>query len=61
MGGEEYMAQADKKLKSFGWFSGDQKFEDAAELYTKAANQFKNNKQCECLYYLPFWLRLMFM
>jgi len=39
------MAQADKKLKSFGWFSGDAKYEDAAELYTKAANMYKNQKQ----------------
>jgi len=41
----EYIAQAEKKLKSFSLFSGGSKFEDAAELYTKAANVYKMSKQ----------------
>jgi len=39
--------KADKKLKGFSLFNSGQKFEDAAELYTKAANQFKLAKKWE--------------
>lgn len=39
---EEYRRQAEKKLKSFGFFGN--KNEDAAELYEKAANNFKLGK-----------------
>jgi len=42
---EEWIEKGDKKLKGFGWFSGDQKYEEAAEMYTKGANMFKNAKQ----------------
>lgn len=38
-------AQGDKKLRSFGFFGN--KWEDAGELYEKAANQFKLAKACE--------------
>lgn len=39
----ELVEKADKKLKS--WFSfGDQKWEDAGELYSKATNLFKTGK-----------------
>lgn len=38
------LAKADKKATTFGWF-GSNKFEDAAELYTKAANSFKLAKR----------------
>jgi hypothetical protein len=46
------LAKADKKATTFGWF-GSNKFEDAAELYTKAANSFKLAKRCEyCFIYI---------
>ena len=42
----ELIAKADKKLTSwFASFSGS-KYEDAEELYSKAANQLKVAKQC---------------
>lgn len=37
---EDLAGKADKKLKSFSFFGGN-KYEEAAELYEKAANQFK--------------------
>jgi len=43
--GEDYLKQAEASLKKWGLFSGTQKFEDAVELYEKAASQFKLNKQ----------------
>jgi alpha-soluble NSF attachment protein len=41
--GETFLAQADKELAKRTWLSSsaEQKFEDAAELYQKAANAFK--------------------
>ncbi|CAG8432808.1 11488_t:CDS:2 [Diversispora eburnea] len=38
------LAKADKKATTFGWFGGN-KFEEAAELYNKAANTFKLAKR----------------
>ncbi|CAG8532074.1 26530_t:CDS:2 [Dentiscutata erythropus] len=38
------LAKADKKATTFGWFGGN-KFEEAAELYNKAANIFKLGKR----------------
>ena len=43
---QEWAAKADKRLKSFSLFGGN-KYEDAAEMYEKAANQFKLAKACE--------------
>ena len=43
---QEWAAKADKRLKSFSRFGGN-KYEDAAEMYEKAANQFKLAKACE--------------
>lgn len=40
----QYVAQGDKKLRSFGFFSN--KYEEAADLYEKGANQFKLAKAC---------------
>ena len=37
-------SQGDRKLLTLGWFSN--KYEEAAELYEKAANQFKLAKAC---------------
>ncbi len=42
----ELMKKADKKLNSFGFFSSS-KYDDAAEMYERAANQFKLAKACE--------------
>lgn len=42
----DLMLEAEKKLKT-SWFLGGPKVEDAAELYTQAANKFKMNKQWE--------------
>ena len=41
---DELIAKAKKKLNS--WFAGESKYEDAAELYGKAANLYKANKRC---------------
>uniref|UniRef100_A0A6U5JA08 Alpha-soluble NSF attachment protein n=1 Tax=Corethron hystrix TaxID=216773 RepID=A0A6U5JA08_9STRA len=38
---EEYISQAEKSLNKFSFFSSTAKYEDAAELYAKAANTFK--------------------
>ena len=42
----DLVKKADKKLNSFGLFGFGSKYEDAAELYEKAANQFKLAKAC---------------
>ena len=41
--GETYLAEAEKTLSKKTWFasSTEQKYEEAAELYEKAANAFK--------------------
>jgi len=41
---QHWMNEAKKKFDSFGWFS-NAKFDEAAELYKKAANLFKVQKQ----------------
>jgi len=38
--GEALMAEAQNKFNSFGWWSNT-KYDDAAELFKKAANVFK--------------------
>lgn len=43
--GREWLARGEKKLKSLGWFGN--KYEEAAECFEKAANQFKLGKACE--------------
>ena len=44
----ELMKKADKKLNSFGLFGGiGSKYDDAAEMYERAANQFKLAKACK--------------
>lgn len=42
----DLMKKADKKANSFGFFGGN-KYEDAAELYEAAGNQFKLAKACK--------------
>lgn len=42
--GDELRKEAEKKIKSFGWFSGNDKYSDAIELFEKAAAQYKMNK-----------------
>jgi len=39
------MKSADKKLKGFTFFGGSSKWEEAADLFTKAANLFKMSKK----------------
>lgn len=46
MEGKALMQEAEKKLSSHSWFSKGTKYEDAAELFTNAANKFKNDKLC---------------
>ncbi|KAG9296390.1 hypothetical protein G9A89_014982 [Geosiphon pyriformis] len=41
---QNLLAKADKKATTFGWFGGN-KFEEASELYNKAANTFKLAKR----------------
>lgn len=42
----DFVKKADKRLTSFSLFGGN-KYEDAAELLEKAANQYKLAKCCE--------------
>jgi alpha-soluble NSF attachment protein len=42
---DELMEKADKKLKGFSLFGGTGKWEDASEMYTKAANLYKMAKK----------------
>jgi len=39
-----YVGQGDRKLLSLGWFSN--KYEEAADLFEKGANQYKLAKAC---------------
>jgi hypothetical protein len=41
----DWLGKADRKLRSFAFFGN--KYEDAAEAYERAANQFKLAKLCE--------------
>jgi hypothetical protein len=41
----EWMAQAEKKLKSFSLFNSSGKYEEAAEMFVKAANLYKLAKK----------------
>jgi len=41
----EFVKQAEKKEKSWGFFGGSAKWEEAADLYVKAANLFKMDKK----------------
>ena len=44
----ELMKKADKKLSGFGLFGGfGNRYEDAAEMYERAGNQFKLAKACK--------------
>lgn len=43
---QELIAKADKKVTSSSWFFGGNKYEEAAELYTKAGNIYKMAKRC---------------
>lgn len=43
--GEEFERKAEKKIKGWGLFGF--KYEDAADLFQKAANSFKLSKSCE--------------
>lgn len=43
--GRELMAQAEASLQKWSWFGSGSKYEDAAELYSKAANNFKVAKR----------------
>ena len=43
----ELVAKAEKRLKAFSLFGASSKYEDAAEMLERAANQFKLAKACE--------------
>ena len=45
---EQLYAQAEKKMAKFDWFgmNKEKNMEDAAELFAKAAAQFKIAKEC---------------
>lgn len=47
--GEEFEKKADKKLSGWGLFGS--KFEDAADLFEKAANSFKLAKSCNYFFF----------
>ena len=42
---QDFFKAAEKKEKSWGFFSGGAKWEEAADLYVKAANLFKMEKK----------------
>lgn len=43
-----YLAEAEAKLKNKGWFGlGGAKYDEAADLYAKAANAYKLVKMCK--------------
>jgi len=43
--GDEFVKQAEKRLKAWSPFSSSNKYEDAAELFQKAAAQYKASKE----------------
>lgn len=45
--GREWMKKAQDRLNSFAWFNRKGKYEDAAEMFVKAANIFKMDKKFE--------------
>lgn len=49
--GEEFLKKAEKKLSGWGLFGS--KYEDAADLFDKAANSFKLAKSCFSLSFSP--------
>ena len=51
--GRELVAKADKRLHAFSLFGASSKYEDAAEMLERAANQFKLAKSCECRFGAP--------
>lgn len=51
---QELVAKADKKATSSSWFFGGNKYEESAELYTKAANIFKMAKRCKQAHHVAF-------
>lgn len=58
--GEELEKKAEKKLNGWGLFGS--KYEDAADLYDKAANSYKLAKSCNITFYqlyrsLSIWVR----
>jgi hypothetical protein len=55
---EEFEKKAEKKLNSWGLFGS--KYEDAADLFDKAANSFKLAKSCIYIYIFFFFLHLFF-
>jgi len=50
---QELVAKADKKATSSSWFFGGNKYEEAAELYTKAGNIYKMAKRCKSCFPHP--------
>ncbi|KAJ3437273.1 alpha-soluble nsf attachment protein [Anaeramoeba flamelloides] len=44
---DDLFLKAEKKFKSFGLFSGSQKYDDACDMYVKAANLYKISKKWE--------------
>jgi alpha-soluble NSF attachment protein len=42
--GDEYMEKAEKALNKWSLFSGNSKYEEAAELFERAANSYKVGK-----------------
>ena len=42
----DLVAKAEKKMSSWSLFGGTSKYEDASEMFTKAANLFKVSKSC---------------
>jgi hypothetical protein len=45
--GDDLVKQAEKRLKAFTFFSSSEKYEDAVDLFDKAAAQYKITQQCK--------------
>lgn len=58
---EDFEKKAEKKLNSWALFGS--KYEDAADLYEKAANSYKLAKSCNSfnLIYMEFSVRILFI
>lgn len=53
---EDFEKKAEKKLSGWGLFGS--KYEDAADLFDKAANSFKLAKSCNQFYFLDAYFLL---
>jgi alpha-soluble NSF attachment protein len=56
--GRDWLSKGNAKLRSFGLFGN--KYEEAAECFERAANQFKLAKSCTVLVYIHSCQKLFY-